>query len=58
MADHYHAAMLGPTYPNRDYLYAATSRGVTSNGSNNYGGALNPSNPRSSRRGRRGTRTR
>ena len=29
IADHYHSSLLGPTYPNRDYLYAATSRGVT-----------------------------
>jgi phospholipase C len=31
IADHYHGSLLGPTYPNRDYLYAATSRGVTTN---------------------------
>jgi phospholipase C len=31
MADHYHSSILGPTYPNRDYLYAASSYGVTSN---------------------------
>jgi phospholipase C len=29
LGDHYHSSVLGPTYPNRDYLYAATSRGVT-----------------------------
>ncbi len=29
IGDHYHSSLLGPTYPNRDYLYAATSRGVT-----------------------------
>jgi phospholipase C len=29
IGDHYHASILGPTWPNRDYLYAATSRGVT-----------------------------
>jgi len=31
MADHYFADVLGPTYPNRMYLYAATSFGVTDN---------------------------
>jgi phospholipase C len=31
MADHYHSALLGPTYPNRMYLYSATSFGQTSN---------------------------
>ena len=29
IGDHYHSSLLGPTYPNRDFLYAATSRGVT-----------------------------
>ena len=28
IADHYHSSILGPTYPNRDYLYAASSYGV------------------------------
>ncbi len=28
IADHYHSSLLGETYPNRDYLYGATSRGV------------------------------
>lgn len=37
LADHYHSSLIGPTFPNRDYLYAATSRGVTSNSSNDYG---------------------
>jgi phospholipase C len=31
MADHYHSALLGPTYPNRMYLYSATSFGLTTN---------------------------
>jgi phospholipase C len=31
LADHYHCSMPGPTYPNRMYLYAATSFGETSN---------------------------
>jgi phospholipase C len=30
-ADHYHAPVLGPTWPNRMYLYAATSFGLTFN---------------------------
>jgi phospholipase C len=29
IADHYHSSVLGPTWPNRDYLYAATSLGKT-----------------------------
>jgi phospholipase C len=29
IGDHYHSSLAGPTYPNRDYLYAATSMGVT-----------------------------
>src|SRR6185295_19409806 len=31
IADHYHCALLGPTWPNRMYLYAASSRGVAGN---------------------------
>ena len=31
IADHYHSSLLGPTWPNRDYLYAATSMGMTTN---------------------------
>ena len=31
MADHYHSALLGSTYPNRMYLYSATSFGLTGN---------------------------
>ncbi len=31
IADHYHAGLLGPTWPNRMYLIAATSFGRTSN---------------------------
>jgi phospholipase C len=31
IADHYHSSVLGPTWPNRDYLYAASSYGMTSN---------------------------
>ncbi len=31
VADHYHSAVPGPTWPNRMYLYAATSFGVTTN---------------------------
>ncbi len=29
IGDHYFSSVLGPTYPNRDFLYAATSRGYT-----------------------------
>ena len=29
--DHYHCALLGPTYPNREYQHAATSGGRTTN---------------------------
>jgi phospholipase C len=31
IADHYHSAVLGPTWPNRMYAYSATSLGVTTN---------------------------
>ena len=31
VADHYHCSVLGPTWPNRMYLYAASSFGRTSN---------------------------
>jgi phospholipase C len=31
IGDHYHSSVVGPTWPNRDYLYAATSYGVTTN---------------------------
>jgi len=31
IADHYHASLLGPTFPNRMYLYAASSFGYTYN---------------------------
>jgi phospholipase C len=31
IADHYHASLLGPTWPNRMYLYAGTSFGKASN---------------------------
>ncbi len=47
IADHYFSSMLGPTWPNRDYLYAATSRGLTSNGGPKYGdsNAFSMTNP-------------
>jgi len=32
IADHYFCSLLGPTWPNRQYLYASSSRGSTSNG--------------------------
>ncbi len=31
IADHYHASLLGPTWPNRMFVYAATSFGQTTN---------------------------
>jgi phospholipase C len=31
IGDHYHSSILGPTWPNRDYLYAASSFGVIDN---------------------------
>lgn len=31
IADHYHCGLLGPTWPNRMYLYSATSFGLTDN---------------------------
>ena len=37
IADHYHCSLLGPTWPNRMYLYAASSFGRTANKPpNNY----------------------
>jgi phospholipase C len=32
IADHYYSSILGPTYPNRMYLYSGTSFGFTTNG--------------------------
>jgi phospholipase C len=32
IADHYFCSLLGPTWPNRMYLYAGSSRGLTTNG--------------------------
>lgn len=32
ISDRYFASVIGPTWPNRDYLYAATSDGVTNTG--------------------------
>ena len=29
--DHYHASLLGPTYPNRHYMHGATSQGIKNN---------------------------
>ncbi len=37
LGDRYFSSLLGPTFPNRDYLYGATSRGLVSNGSATYG---------------------
>ena len=44
IGDHYFSPLLGPTYPNRDYLYAATSRGITSNHTANLDGLGFPAN--------------
>lgn len=41
IADHYYASLLGPTWPNRDYLYGATSRGLVSNSNDNYDDPIN-----------------
>ena len=38
IGDHYHSSLIGPTWPNRDYLYAATSLGVTTNVNPGCGG--------------------
>jgi phospholipase C len=38
IADHYHCSLLGPTWPNRMYFYAASSFGITSN---NFPNAIN-----------------
>jgi phospholipase C len=39
-ADHYFCSTLGPTYPNRDFLMAATSFGQTENGFPNVGSSI------------------
>ena len=42
IADHYYSPLLGPTWPNRDYLYAATSFGVIDEHVPNLGNATYP----------------
>jgi phospholipase C len=42
IGDHYHSSILGPTWPNRDYLYAASSFGVIDNTWPNFGDAPYP----------------
>jgi phospholipase C len=37
LADHYHSALLGSTWPNRMYLYASSSRGATGNVTTDFG---------------------
>ena len=37
IADHYHCSLLGPTWPNRMYLYGASSRGATTNTVTDFG---------------------
>jgi phospholipase C len=37
IADHYHCSLLGPTWPNRMYLYGSSSRGATSNNLTDFG---------------------
>jgi phospholipase C len=39
IADHYHCSVLGPTWPNRMFLYASTSFGLTHNTFAETGGA-------------------
>ncbi len=38
IGDRYFSSVIGPTFVNRDYLYAATSRGLTSNASQDFAG--------------------
>ncbi len=42
IGDHYHSSILGPTWPNRQYMYAASSYGVIDNTFPDFGGALYP----------------
>ena len=42
IADHYHCALLGPTWPNRMYIYAASSRGATDNNLIEFGDRVGP----------------
>ena len=39
IGDRYFSSVLGPTFVNRDYLYGATSRGLTSNASDKFNGS-------------------
>ncbi len=41
-SDHYHAPILGPTWPNRQYLYAGSSYGIIDNNFPDYGVAPYP----------------
>ncbi len=45
MADHYHSALLGSTYPNRMYLYSGTSFGLTGNTFPNISAFPTPETP-------------
>ena len=49
----YFCSLLGPTWPNRFYLAAGTSGGITTNGVWGYGDLRLPDDPRPARRGRR-----
>ncbi len=40
--DHYHASILGPTWPNRQYMYAASSFGIIDNSLPDFGDAPYP----------------
>jgi phospholipase C len=42
IGDHYHSSILGPTWPNRQYLYAASSYGVIDNSFPDFGDAPYP----------------
>lgn len=44
LADHYNCALLGPTWPNRMYVYAATSFGQTTNSFPDLGAYPYPTN--------------
>ncbi|WP_272867710.1 alkaline phosphatase family protein [Crenothrix polyspora] len=45
IGDRYFSSLLGPTWVNRDYLYAGTSRGLTSNNSDNFYKTIGSDNP-------------
>jgi phospholipase C len=46
IADHYHSSLIGPTFPNRDYLVSATSFGLAENSFPDLAGYEFPDGPK------------